>query len=164
MFFSAILGPHASTTVRVAVLPKSGQRSDRITFIARGSEQVRKEVIVDIESNYRTDSDAPSVDYTFTSDCTDVVLSKCEQGTWTIKVSAKDSESGMSFFFSISYHLDKPAYILAIWTKFCLKDSNCSLLFLKDFIFLMDIQLELRKKWQVFIAIRAVMLIFKSSL
>ncbi|XP_044765163.1 uncharacterized protein LOC123321563 isoform X2 [Coccinella septempunctata] len=100
--YIAILGPHASTTVRVAVLPKSGQSSDRITFIATGSEQVRKEVIVDIESNdYRSDTDSPLVDYTYTSDCTDVVLSKCKEGTWTIKISAKDTESGLKLLTTI---------------------------------------------------------------
>ncbi|XP_045481796.1 uncharacterized protein LOC123685947 [Harmonia axyridis] len=99
--YIAILRPHASTTVRVAVLPKSGQHSDRITFIATGSEQVRKDVLVDIGGNYQSDTDAPFVDYTYTSDCTDIVLSKCKEGTWTIKITAQDSDSGIKLLTTI---------------------------------------------------------------
>ncbi|KAL3289616.1 hypothetical protein HHI36_023027 [Cryptolaemus montrouzieri] len=92
---SATLGPLETTTVKVAVMPRFDTGTDRIVFIATGSEQVRKEVIVDVNNNYSDDDDSPDLDYSYTSDCTGVLLTKCKEGTWTIKIKARDPDSGL---------------------------------------------------------------------
>lgn len=50
---------------------------------------------MDVGTQVDPDNTAPSLDYSFSSDCSKYVFSECSQGSWTIEVKAKDTESGM---------------------------------------------------------------------
>lgn len=47
-----------------------------------------------MSSQVTTDHTLPSLDYSYLSDCSKVIFSSCDQGTWTIEARAKDTDSG----------------------------------------------------------------------
>lgn len=55
-------------------------------------------MLVDVGTQNDPDNTPPSLDYSFSSDCSKYVFSECSQGSWTIEVKAKDTESGKTFF------------------------------------------------------------------
>lgn len=81
--------------MRLTLITRFGSYEDEITFNAWiGSESFQKIVIVDVRSQPLYDNENPELDYSFSSDCSKVVFSKCTEGTWTVKVVAKDTGSG----------------------------------------------------------------------
>ncbi|KAJ8923528.1 hypothetical protein NQ315_010106 [Exocentrus adspersus] len=94
--YRQIIGPHATATVRLTLVTRFGSYEDEITFTAWiGSEQFTKKVIVDVGTEVLYDNENPEISYNFPSDCSKVVLSSCSEGTWTVKVTAKDQGSGL---------------------------------------------------------------------
>lgn len=53
-----------------------------------------KKALMDVGTQVEPDKTAPSLDYSFSSDCSKYVFSECKQGSWTIEVRATDTESG----------------------------------------------------------------------
>lgn len=68
---------------------------DLITFTATGPEQVEKSVIMNVDNEKIVDYDEPDLTHRYTSDCMNVLLGSCEDGTWTIEVTAQDTGSGL---------------------------------------------------------------------
>lgn len=63
-----------------------------------GADQIEKKVYMDISDNV-IDYDDPYITYKYTSDCMNVLLGNCEDGTWSIEVTAQDTGSGKNKFF-----------------------------------------------------------------
>lgn len=68
---------------------------DTITLTANpGTDIVEKKVLIDVGTQTNTDNTPPSLDYSFLSDCSKYVFSECKQGSWSIEIKARDTESG----------------------------------------------------------------------
>ncbi|XP_060515767.1 uncharacterized protein LOC132695500 [Cylas formicarius] len=94
--YRKVLSPLESTIVTLTLNTKGGVYQDEITFSAKaGSVFVQKKILVDVDSFNYFDDTEPRIDYSYTSDCTDVIFSKCEKGTWTIEITAQDLDSGL---------------------------------------------------------------------
>lgn len=65
-----------------------------ITFTVTGSDQIEKAAIMNIDNERIVDFDNPYLTHKFTSDCLNVLLGSCEDGTWAIEVTAQDTGSG----------------------------------------------------------------------
>lgn len=68
---------------------------DLITFIATGPERIEKNVMMNIDNDKIVDYDEPYLGHRYTSDCMNVLLGSCEDGSWAIEVTAQDSGSGV---------------------------------------------------------------------
>ncbi|KAJ8984489.1 hypothetical protein NQ317_006149, partial [Molorchus minor] len=91
-----IISPEETVVVRVNLVTKLGTYQDEIQFTASiGSESFTKKVMIDVGMQVAYDDINPELDYSFSSDCSKVVFSSCEDGTWTVKIKAKDSGSGL---------------------------------------------------------------------
>ncbi|CAG9855432.1 unnamed protein product [Phyllotreta striolata] len=92
-----LIAPKEMAVVTLTLSVKYGSYQDLITFVVSvGSEFIYKRVVVDVgTSQVTSDKQPPYLDYSYLSDCSKVVFSNCEQGTWTIEAKAKDSESGL---------------------------------------------------------------------
>lgn len=89
------MSPLETAKVKLTLTAVYGTYQDEVTFIAdAGNEFVRKKVLVDIGMTHNKDNDAPSLDYTFPSDCSQVALANCGDGMWTVQVKARDPGSG----------------------------------------------------------------------
>ncbi|KAK9889139.1 hypothetical protein WA026_004409 [Henosepilachna vigintioctopunctata] len=100
--YNVYLSPHDTTRVRLTVIPRVDVDTDRIVFNAMGAETVHKEVVVHVSNrNTRSDDSPPLLDYSYTSDCTDVGFADCHKGTWTIKVSARDQGCGLMLLTTV---------------------------------------------------------------
>ncbi|KAJ8945643.1 hypothetical protein NQ314_009178 [Rhamnusium bicolor] len=88
------ISPEETAIVRVTLTTRYGSYQDEVTFSATiGSEAFTKKVTVDIGTQMAYDNIEPELDYTYSSDCSKVVFSNCADGTWTIKIKARDSGS-----------------------------------------------------------------------
>ncbi|KAG5880946.1 hypothetical protein JTB14_010377 [Gonioctena quinquepunctata] len=125
--YRQIISPHQTAIVTLTLSLKYGTYQDTITFSASlGSESVTKKVLVDVGSQI-TDTTEPSLDYTFLSDCSKVLLSSCDQGTWTIEVRAKDTESGLlhvssnpkGLYFSEGYTSGTKEEVIGYYSDSC---------------------------------------------
>lgn len=65
-----------------------------ITFTVSGPERVQKSAAMYVSTNIITDNKEPRLTHRYTSDCTDILLGNCQDGTWIIEVTAEDRESG----------------------------------------------------------------------
>lgn len=100
-FFRAYLHPRQTTVVTLTVYTKTttgNQFQDHITFSVNGPELVHKTVILSVNDEIY-DDESPHMWHTFTSDCTDHLIGDCEDGSWTIEVTAQDRESGMILIY-----------------------------------------------------------------
>lgn len=82
--------------VTVITHPRYNSQSsyrDLITFVVTGADQIEKKVYMDI-SDSTVDYDDPYVTHKYTSDCLNVLLGNCADGTWSIEVTAQDTGSG----------------------------------------------------------------------
>lgn len=68
---------------------------DMITFTATGPERIEKNVIMNVDNDKIVDFDEPYLGHRYTSDCMNVLLGSCEDGSWAIEVTAQDSGSGL---------------------------------------------------------------------
>lgn len=95
--FSAWLNPHQTVIVTVTTRASSSSAGyrDTITFIATGPERIEKSVIMNVDNNKIVDYDEPYLGHRYTSDCLNVLLGSCEDGSWAIEVTAQDTGSGL---------------------------------------------------------------------
>ncbi|XP_018565001.1 uncharacterized protein LOC108906271 [Anoplophora glabripennis] len=94
--YRQIIGPEETAIIRLTLITGFGSYEDEITFTAWiGSELFKKKVIVDVRNQALIDNDSPELDYSFSSDCSKFIFSKCSEGTWTVKITAKDTGSGL---------------------------------------------------------------------
>ncbi|KAF5294840.1 hypothetical protein FQA39_LY00324 [Lamprigera yunnana] len=95
---STWLNPKQTAVVTVELrIPNVATSAYRnlVTFSILGAERVQKSVLVFITNSIVSDNEKPRLTYRYTSDCTDILLGNCEDGTWTIEVTAEDKESGL---------------------------------------------------------------------
>ncbi|KAJ8951950.1 hypothetical protein NQ318_013620 [Aromia moschata] len=93
-----IISPEETITVRVTLTTKYGTYQDVIDFTASlGSETFTKKATVDVGTQLGYDNTEPELDYTFSSDCTKVIFSKCEEGTWTGYLQVSTVPTGIYF-------------------------------------------------------------------
>lgn len=79
-----------------------------ITFaVLDGAERIQKTAVMRVVHNKRNDFDEPRVWQKYTSDCTNVLLGRCEDATWAIEITAQDQDSGKgnSVFQTIFQHI-----------------------------------------------------------
>lgn len=95
--FSAWVGSQETVLVRLTLITGQGSYQDFITFSAISSEVTTKQVIVDVGTQ-REDNHDPKLYYQFTSDC--VGVTSCEDGSWTVEVKVKDTDSGKKLGYS----------------------------------------------------------------
>lgn len=72
---------------------------DLVTLSASsGSDRIDKKSIVrstDSNTAYGQDNEVPHMWHKFTSNCQDVIFSRCEDHSWTMEVTAQDRETGL---------------------------------------------------------------------
>ncbi|XP_057672110.1 uncharacterized protein LOC130903794 [Diorhabda carinulata] len=99
--YRKIISPEETIIVTVTLASKYTTYQNLVTFRADvGSKYVEKKVQIDVGSKSNNDNTIPSLDYTYLSDCSKVIFSNCDQGTWTIEAKARDQESGLMQFTS----------------------------------------------------------------
>ncbi|KAF2879624.1 hypothetical protein ILUMI_26537, partial [Ignelater luminosus] len=95
---TAWLNPKQTIIVTVTVYAphavSAGYRN-LITFTVSGPERVQKSAAMYISTNIINDNKEPRLTHRYTSDCTDILLGNCQDGTWIIEVTAEDRESGL---------------------------------------------------------------------
>lgn len=67
-----------------------------ITLLAQGQEKGQKSALVYVSAQRIMDTEQPYLTYKFTSNCMEVSYRSCQSGTWTLEVTAQDSQSGNS--------------------------------------------------------------------
>lgn len=82
-------------TVTIRSSGSSAGYKDQITFIATGPERIEKSVVLSVDNEKIVDYEEPYLTHRYTSDCMNVLLGNCEDGSWTIEVTAQDSGSGL---------------------------------------------------------------------
>lgn len=70
--------------------------SNLITFTVSGPEKAQKIAAMYVSNNPIVDTLEPQMTHKYKSDCMNVLIGNCEDGTWVIEVTAEDVESGTS--------------------------------------------------------------------
>lgn len=93
--FRRYLDPQESTIVTLYIDESDGPYEDQITFSAASQFQiVQKKVMLDVGLTQTLDMSAPEIEYSYKSDCTEILPFDCNKGSWTLEITAKDADSG----------------------------------------------------------------------
>ncbi|KAF5301939.1 hypothetical protein FQR65_LT19161 [Abscondita terminalis] len=95
---SGWLNPKQTTIVTVFARTSQSILSEYlnvITFSAVGPERAQKSAQMFVTNSVYNDNEEPRLTHRYTSDCTDILLGDCQDGTWSIEVVAEDRDSGL---------------------------------------------------------------------
>lgn len=82
--------------LRLTLRTKPITYQDEIILTANtGPDNTEKKVLIDVGTYTEIDNTAPSLEYSFLSNCSQSILSDCNRDKWAIQVKAKDTGSGI---------------------------------------------------------------------